>query len=117
MTPALGVNATSTMLNFIIKRKAKGKSSVADRLKLYEEGVEKSYTKTTKTEKREAEEKKRQTDKLPGNLAAADNSNSQEPRTSRFCGPVVQPDPLKDKNPGKGSDSDEEYVVPCKTSH
>ena len=85
----------------------------ADRLKPYKEGEDKFYTKTMEAEqrtgKREAEEKKRRTYKLPGNSAVADNKNSQEPRTSRFRGPVVQPDPPKDKNPGKGSDSDEEW--------
>ena len=91
----------------LLKGKPNEKSSFADRLKLYKEGVGKSYTKTMRTEKREAEEKKRQTDKLPGNSAAADNKNSQEPRTSRFRGPVVQPDPPRDLTPGKGSDSDE----------
>ena len=64
-----------------------------------------------RTEKKKAKEKERQTDKLPGNSAAADNKNSQEPRASRFRGPVVQPDSLKDKNPEKGSDSDEEWYV------
>ena len=85
----------------------------ADRLKTYKEGEDKFYTKTMeakqRTEKREAEKKKKQTDKLPGNSAAADNNNSQEPRTSRFRGPAVQPDPPKDQNPGKGSDSNEEW--------
>ena len=85
----------------------------ADRLKPYKKGEDKFHTKTMeakqRTEKREAQEKKRQTDKVPRNSAAADDKNSQEPRTSRFRGPAVQPDPPKDQTPGKGSDSDEEW--------
>ena len=91
----------------LLKGKPNEKSSFADRLKLHEEGVGKSYTKTMRTAKRKQKNKKRQTGKLPGNSAAAGDKNSQEPRTSRFRGPAVQPDPPKDPNPWTGSDSDE----------
>ena len=67
----------------------------ADRLKPYKEGEDKFYTKTMeakqRTEKREEEEKRRQTDKLPGNSAAADNkqtARAQGKQVPRTCCPT-----------------------------